>query len=82
MSSSSPSSQAAVPPTLRQWMQRTEVQLALCVVGVVGSLLIYGVLQVRSFSQPPTEKGEREGSFASLSAAYARAHFSFDPGRQ
>lgn len=50
------SSQApAVPQTLRQWMQKTEVQLAMCVVGVVGSLLIYGVLQVRFSSG-----GERE----------------------
>lgn len=36
-----------MPQTLRQWAQRTEVQLGLCVIGVVGSLLIYGVLQVR-----------------------------------
>ena len=38
----------AAPPALRQWLQRTEVQLGMCVVGVVGSLLIYGVLQVRA----------------------------------
>jgi len=42
-----------VPQTLRQWAQRTEVQLGLCVVGVVGSLLIYGVLQVRLFLPLP-----------------------------
>lgn len=32
--------------TLPSWMQSEKLQLFLCFVGVVGSLLIYGVLQV------------------------------------
>jgi hypothetical protein len=78
----------AAPPALRQWMQRTEVQLGMCVLGVVGSLLIYGVLQVRrrGLARERKKRGslgrwERErglnrpqaGAVPSLSLSRARA---------
>jgi hypothetical protein len=75
----SSSSTQAVPPgpqALRQWMQRTEVQLGLCVVGVVGSLLIYGVLQVgfrarRTRARAPPQPKKRTA--AGVSATWRRA---------
>lgn len=71
-----------MPPTLRQWMQRTEVQLAMCVVGVVGSLLIYGVLQVRFVSLAFAEEGgEHPPPLSQLTASRARRAPRFRQGR-
>ena len=49
---------AFLPLSLRTPAARAGLKMAFCVVGIVGSLLVYGVLQERIMTQPYGEEKE------------------------
>lgn len=53
----------AVSPAPPGWAQNEHVKLVMCFVGVVGSLLLYGVLQERVMTMPFVGKDGTEEQF-------------------